>query len=181
MNDHKTTQLKQTHCLCAAARRASRAVTQLYDLVLSPAGLKATQFTMLLAIAEAGELAQWQLAQSHAVATETLSRRLSVIRKRGWVEVRRGSRKGERVYKLTDYGYECLRKALPHWETAQRRVAQALGRQAHDDAIALLDRITVAAGEAQFIRTCNAIRSPAERPGLSPGQPPSQQAKVCGV
>ncbi len=171
----------ETRCLCAAARRASRAVTQLYDLVLSPAGVKATQFTMLLAIAHAGELAQWQLAERHAVATETLSRRLSVIRKHGWVEVRRGPRKGERVYTLTDYGYECLRKALPHWETAQRRLSQVLGAQAHDDAIALLDRLTIAASEAQFIRICNAIRSGAEPPRFLPEQPSSERAKVCGA
>ena len=39
-------------CSCGNLRRASRAVTQLYDGVLQPSGLKATQFTLLVAAAE---------------------------------------------------------------------------------------------------------------------------------
>ena len=39
-------------CSCGNLRRASRAVTQLYDGVLQASGLKATQFTLLVAAAE---------------------------------------------------------------------------------------------------------------------------------
>ena len=74
---------------CAALRRASRAVTHLYDLVLSPTGLKVTQFIVLRAIAEKGEIAQWRLAEEHGIADETLSRRLATLRKSGLV-IRRG-------------------------------------------------------------------------------------------
>jgi hypothetical protein len=37
-------------CLCFQLRRAARAVTQHFDTVFAPAGLKATQFTLLSAI-----------------------------------------------------------------------------------------------------------------------------------
>lgn len=41
---------------CILVRRASRAVTHLYDLVLAPTGLKATQFVLLRAIEQHGEI-----------------------------------------------------------------------------------------------------------------------------
>ena len=34
-------------CLCASFRRASRALTQLYEQALRPLGVRATQFTVL--------------------------------------------------------------------------------------------------------------------------------------
>ena len=42
-------------CPCIAMRRASQAVTNLYDLVLSPIGLKATQFITLQIVDSYGE------------------------------------------------------------------------------------------------------------------------------
>src|SRR5689334_4082927 len=42
-------------CACSNVRKAARAVTQLYDDVLQPIGLRSTQFTLLIAVALAGE------------------------------------------------------------------------------------------------------------------------------
>ena len=116
--------------VCAAFRRASRAVTQLYDLVLAPTGLKATQFIVLQAIAEHDEVAQWQLAQDLALAVETLSRRLAVLRSAGLVIQRIGhSRKGERLYRLTPAGWARVQQATPYWAAAEQRLRAVLGSQ----------------------------------------------------
>lgn len=147
--------LLQTPCVCAAARRASRAITGLYDLVLAPTGLKATQFITLRQIGDAGEIAQWQLAKGYAVSTETLSRRLGMARKKGMLQVRRGATRGEQIYSLTPYGSECLENARPHWERAQRRLAQALGTGDLDGIVAFFDKITAAAQAAEEIRLSN--------------------------
>ncbi len=151
--------LLQTPCVCAAARRAARAITQLYDLVLAPTGIKATQFIVLREIGDAGEIAQWQLAEGYAVATETLSRRLGIGRKKGMLQVRRGTKRGEQVYSLTPYGRECLENARPHWEGAQQRIAQALGNGDLEGIVACLDRLTAAAQIAEEIRLPNKRRS----------------------
>jgi DNA-binding MarR family transcriptional regulator len=156
MRDEKVLdQLHKTSCACAAVRRAARAVTQFYDLVLAPTGLRTTQFITLRAIAEAGEIAQWQLAHQYAFAPETLSRHLSLARKKGLLQVRLGARRGERIYGLTPYGRDCLNKALPHWERAQQRLAQALGEDGLESAIDALDRIAQAAQAAERLRTPN--------------------------
>jgi len=164
--------LWKTQCTCAAARRAARALTQFYDLVLAPTGLKSPQLICLMEIAEAGEIAQWQLSRDNVVAPETLSRRLTLGSKKGLLKVRRGEKRGERIYSLTPYGHECLQKALPYWTRAQQRLAKAL-----DDTAALehlidaLDRLTLAAHAAEEIRTANsdghrAPRVPAQAVGL---------------
>lgn len=78
-------------------RMASRAVTHLYDLVLSPTRLRATQFIILQAIATAGEIAQWRLAQEYGISNDTLSRRLATLRRSGLIQHKVGiERQGER-------------------------------------------------------------------------------------
>jgi DNA-binding MarR family transcriptional regulator len=140
---------------CAALRAASRAVTQLYDLVLAPTELKATQFVALHAIDEAGEIAQCQFARDHAVAVETLSRRFSGLRRKGYLQVRRGDRHGERIYSLTEQGRQALQNALPYWERAEDRFRRALGSDGWNTMLLLLDRIRVAAVRAEEMRTNN--------------------------
>lgn len=114
-------------CACELSRRASRSVTQLYDLVLTPAHLKASQFILLRAIAENGEIAQCQLSKNLCVAVVTLTRRLGIMRRAGWVQLRLGNGRRERLYSLTDTGRAQLIQAQPYWERAQQRLREQLG------------------------------------------------------
>lgn len=63
-----------TPCMCATLRRASRALTQLYDEALRPLGLRATQFTVLQALSFTGEVSQGELGQLLAMDSTTLTR-----------------------------------------------------------------------------------------------------------
>lgn len=142
-------------CACGGLRRASRAVTQLYDLVLMPTGLKTTQFIALRAIEEAGEIAQCDFAREYAVAVETLSRRFASLRRKGLVEVRIGANHCERIYRLTEKGRQCLNDALPYWIRAQERLRNTLGEEFWGLLFKLSDRIYDAAQEAAVLRTKN--------------------------
>jgi len=156
MREHRSPEtLWKTECTCAAARRAARALTHCYDLVLAPTGSKIPQLICIMEIAEAGEIAQWQLSRDNAVATETLSRRLTLGSKKGLLKVRRGPQRGERIYSLTPQGQETLQKALPYWMRAQERLAKALGDASLEHLIAVLDRLTLSAHTAEQIRTAN--------------------------
>src|SRR2546430_14882412 len=58
-------------CVCNTLRMVTRAVTQLYDDVLRPSGLRVTQFSILAAIARMGEanlrvLEDTQICLAHA-------------------------------------------------------------------------------------------------------------------
>ncbi len=140
---------------CAALRRASRCVTQLYDLVLSPCGLKATQFVALRAIEQAGEIAQFQFARQHCVAVETLSRRFGGLRRKGLLKVRTGSRHGEQIYSLTEQGKKVLEEASPYWERAQERLKASLTPADWEQIFDMADRVSKAALNAETLRTRN--------------------------
>jgi DNA-binding MarR family transcriptional regulator len=142
---------------CAALRSASRAVTQFYDLVLAPTGLKATQFIILHAIHQAGEIAQCDFARDRTVAVETLSRRFAGLRKKGYIKARTGLRHGERIYSLTELGEQGFTAALPYWERAQHRLRTALGEEDWRRALELSDRICQAVVTAEQMRTENHV------------------------
>lgn len=144
-------------CACSTLRRAARSATQLYDLVLQPMGLKATQFIALRSIDEAGELPQWRFAREQALAVETLSRRLAVLRRRGLVSVRVGGNHGERLYRVTEEGKQLLARAAPYWERAQRRLAQTLGAPELQLLMRLCEDAVAAAREAEQLRAANGM------------------------
>jgi len=151
-------------CVCSALRSAARSATQFYDLVLQPVGLKATQFIALKTIEEAGELQQWKFARQHAIAVETLSRRLAVLRRRGLVSVRTGGNHGERIYTLTEKGRQVLEEALPYWERAERRLSQTMGDSELRLLVRLCESTVAAARQAEQLRAVNinSISEPVE-------------------
>lgn len=146
-------------CACASFRRASRAVNHLYDLVLSPTRLKTSQFLVLRAIAEAGQIAHCDLARRFAASEETFSRRLGSARKAGWVQMTIDTRR-RRIYCLTAHGQSLLENALPFWERAQERLRRQLGETDWCALTAFTDRVTAAALAAE--------RAPARNTRLAP-------------
>lgn len=120
--------IRTTICACTGLRRANRAVCHLYDLVLAPTGLKASQFMILQVIAEAGHIAQCDLAREFVVAVDTLSRRLAGARKQGLIVMENGERR-KRIYRLTPKGEAEFERAIPYWERAQARLQSALGEE----------------------------------------------------
>lgn len=141
-------------CACASLRRASRAVCHLYDLVLAPTKLKVTQFVILRAIGQAGEIAHCDLARYFAASEETFSRRLASARASGWVSMRIGSR-GRRVYALTEHGRKMLELATPYWERAQERMRRELGELEWSLLSSFAERVTRAALRAEVNRSAN--------------------------
>lgn len=141
----------------AELRRAARATTHLYDLVLQPSGLRASQFMALKTIADAGELPQWRFARDHTVAVETLSRRLASLRKKGLVSVRTGKEHREQLYRLTEKGEETLRAVLPYWERAQQRFKQTVGDSDWQSLMDVCRRAVEAAQKAELLRAPNPL------------------------
>ncbi|HYO16357.1 MAG TPA: MarR family transcriptional regulator [Thermoanaerobaculia bacterium] len=132
-------------CSCASLRRATRAVTQLYDEELRPLGLRATQFTLLQTLATAGEISQGGLGRILALDSTTLTRTLAPLQQHGWAKSRPGADRRERLYSLTREGQAVLEEARPLWERAQDRLRSSLGEPEWEALQQLLDRTTVAA------------------------------------
>lgn len=116
-------------CACYQVRKASRAITKLYEEVLRPIGLRATQFSLLMATRVLGPVTVVKLAQVTVMDRTTLTRNLQVLEKRGLIMINRGEDRREREVTLTMSGTEVLAKAIPLWEAAQERVRQGLGEE----------------------------------------------------
>jgi DNA-binding MarR family transcriptional regulator len=132
-------------CACANLRRASRAVTQLYEQELRPTKLRVTQLAILKALATVPYARQGGLAQAMGLDATTLTRILALLRKQNYVAIRHGRDRRERILALTDKGRSKVEEMTPHWERAQKRVREVMGRE-YDDLQALLHRLTSAVG-----------------------------------
>src|SRR5437660_4238387 len=117
-------------CVCSTLRMVSRAVTQLYDDVLRPSGLRVTQFSILAAIARMGEANLKQLEDALAIDQTTLTRSLNLLARDGVIE--RAAHPDGRIkaMRLTSKGRRALGVARPLWAQAQDKVLRELGTKA---------------------------------------------------
>ena len=141
MNNRRD-ELPDLPCMCASLRRASRALTQLYDEALRPLGLRATQFTILQALSLAGEVSQGELAQILAMDSTTLTRTLRIMSREGWIAERRGEDQRERLLRLAKAGRNQFNRALPSWEKAQAQLGRQLGDKRWHALMRLTNEVT---------------------------------------
>jgi DNA-binding MarR family transcriptional regulator len=128
-------------CACGRLRRATRALTQLYDDRMAPSGLRVTQFSLLRALAREGTARISDLAQALLLDRTALSRTLDPLVERGLVSIVAGRDARTREVSLTRAGERAIRDAEPHWQRAQRQVAATLGPKKLESLIATLGEI----------------------------------------
>lgn len=117
-------------CVCFNLRKAARAVTQFYDAALAASGVRATQFTVLVALSLSERLSLTQIAERLVMDRTTLTRNLRPLERDGLVRIERGPDRRERYMRLTAAGRKRLDRALPLWRKAQRRMTEAIGEEA---------------------------------------------------
>jgi DNA-binding MarR family transcriptional regulator len=128
-------------CACGRLRRATRALTQLYDDAMAPAGLRITQFSLLRTLARDGPLRISDLAARQLLDRTALSRNLDPLVLQGYVEVAQGSDARTREAAITRKGRATLAAAEPHWQRAQAGVAERLGAKRLDTLIEMLGEL----------------------------------------
>lgn len=145
----KPTQVRVAwHCTCFNVRRASRAVTQFYDDIMAPSGIKATQFTMLGAVALMGPASVTRLAEHLALDRTTLTRNLKVLAEQGYVEISAGVDRRERVVRLTGEGQLAIERATPVWHEAQAALTARFGEERWRRMIEDMNDLGALTGEA---------------------------------
>jgi DNA-binding MarR family transcriptional regulator len=128
-------------CACGRLRRAARALTQLYDDAMAPAGLRVTQFSLLSTLERSGPTRITELAAAQLLDRTALSRNLDPLAKRGLVAIVPGRDARTREARITAAGEAALRAAAPHWKRAQAEVGRRLGASRLDALIATLAEI----------------------------------------
>ncbi len=116
-------------CACANLRKAARVVTQLYDEIIRPSGLRGTQFGLLMATRALGPVTVTKLADKAMMDRTTLARNLRLLEKKGLIRIEPGKDQRIREVTLTKQGLEALTKGLPFWEKAQARMVKGLGEE----------------------------------------------------
>ena len=116
-------------CACSNVRKAARAVTQLFDELLQPTGLRSTQFTLLVAVARLREAPVTQLSRALVMDRTTLARNLKPLESLGLLTVEAGTDRRRHLVRLTERGRQALARALPYWEQAQHQVVTRLGQE----------------------------------------------------
>ena len=137
-----------TPCLCNALRRASRAVSRLYDEELRGVGLRTTQYSLLTLLGRVGEVRQRDLSGQTLLDETTLTRALRPLVESGWVAVRAGEDRRERLVALTAAGAAKLEEARPAWVRAQERVRSLLAEGVWQELKAVLPDVARRTAEA---------------------------------
>ena len=71
------------------------------------------QFGLLTGLATVGEANQKTLSAGFTMDSTTLTRTLALLRRQGWISVKRGKDRRERVFRLTEAGKRQLAMAQP--------------------------------------------------------------------
>jgi DNA-binding MarR family transcriptional regulator len=116
------------NCTCANLRKVTRVVTQAYDVALKPAGLKATQFSLLATLANRGDTPLTLLATTLLMDRTTLTRNLKPMVRRGLIRIEQEEDQRVRKICLTEEGKQIYETALPLWEGVQLRIVESLGQ-----------------------------------------------------
>jgi DNA-binding MarR family transcriptional regulator len=114
-------------CACANLRRAARLVTQLYEDAL-PEGITGPQFTLLQVLRLAPGISQKQMAEILGADSTTLTRTLALLEKRGWLSSQPAKDRRALRLGLSRAGEREYQRVLPYWQSAQKRLKQALGQ-----------------------------------------------------
>jgi DNA-binding MarR family transcriptional regulator len=128
-------------CFCAALRRTTRAVTQLYDTALRPLKLRSTQLPILVATSRFGRVPLAALAERLGMDRTTLLRNVRPLLRRKLVEVvtEQGSRRAE--LRPTPAGSALLARVLPGWRAAQASALESVGGLDWSRALEAMSRV----------------------------------------
>ncbi len=115
-------------CTCARLRRLARRVTQIYDRVLAPSGIRITQFSLLAVLARSGAMAVGPLANVLDMDRTTLTRNLKPLIDARLVTLAPGkSDARQREASLTRAGRARYEDTKKLWRRAQDDINRTLG------------------------------------------------------
>lgn len=116
-------------CHCLALRLAARAVSRMYDDALAPAGLRATQFTMLATLHRKGPLTIKALAEQLHLDRTTAGKNIRPLTRSKFVRITPSATDARRrEATLTATGRSALQAARPLWSKAQRQYETRHGK-----------------------------------------------------
>ena len=129
-------------CNCLAVRQAARHITQFYDQLLAPSGLRTTQFSILAKLRRLSPMTINALAAEMVMDRTTLGRNILPLERDGLIAVEQGSRdRRSKELRVTETGEARFRAGVKGWVQAQRQFEKAFGAKRTADMRALLHAV----------------------------------------
>jgi len=115
-------------CNVTALRKATRRISQLYDAMLAPTGLRSTQRAILVYVARYGSPTMSELAAALVLDRSALNHNLKPLERDGLlrVVVDQDDRRSRRIL-LSKLGEVKLRESTQAWQRAQQRFESSFG------------------------------------------------------
>lgn len=120
------------HCLGARIGRLHRVVTRHYEQAMRPLAMSLPQLEILGVLTVLGPTRPSAIAGSVAVERSTISRNLTLLEEKGWIDADRSPRGRTKTVSITSAGTETLSAAAAAWSDAQTGLADLLGADALD-------------------------------------------------
>ena len=105
----------ERECVGFRVRMMNRMVTAIYDDAMNSAGLKTSQFTVLVAVASREESRPAKLAKFLHMDESTLSRNVDRMCNKGWLKLVPEQDRRSHLIAITDSGRALIRKSYPAW------------------------------------------------------------------
>jgi DNA-binding MarR family transcriptional regulator len=115
-------------CNCFALRSAARHISQFYDQLMAPVGLRITQFSILAKLNRLGPMTINALAENMVMDRTTLGRNVLPLERDGLITIEpSASDRRAKELRLTKAGEKRLQQALGAWSHAQERFETSFG------------------------------------------------------
>jgi DNA-binding MarR family transcriptional regulator len=120
-------------CTCGSLRKASRRISQFYDVALAPVGIKSTQYSILSEVergSAAGSVTMCELAAAMVMDRSTLGHNLRPLERDELVILRLAQDdRRKRYVELTRRGRALLQRARRLWRQAEGRFEAIFGKE----------------------------------------------------
>ena len=114
-------------CACFDLRKATRAVSRMYDGFLRDEGLNITQFSLLRLIRAEKELSISTIGRYMVMDRTSITRALAPLERDGLIRSRPGADKRIRIVSVTNKGRKLVEDAEPKWREAQESLIATIG------------------------------------------------------
>jgi DNA-binding MarR family transcriptional regulator len=114
-------------CLGFRVRMLNRMISAIYDDALAGAGLKASQFNLLVVAVNSEQSRPADLAKALEMDESTVSRNVERMCAKGWLRLEADDDRRSHLIKATDKGLKLIRSSYPAWQKAQAEVSRRLG------------------------------------------------------
>ena len=123
----KTRKELLAECACFDLRKATRAVSRMYDEFLRDTKLNINQFSLLRVIRSGKELSISTLGRYMAMDRTSITRALAPLERDGLIDSRPGADKRIRIVSVTNKGRKLVETTEPKWRQAQEAFMKIVG------------------------------------------------------